>query len=371
MIPQTKSINLASNPQGGERRFDFEEGEAVLSTNVAKSNSAASDLTTSALMKCQYRCARSLRWKKPVQDVMLRPITKATRLRHSIEDRVYRPYKLDQVEINERGKKRLVRPQTFRDRTIQTWLCQEYLTPLAKAQMISDSYACLEGRGLDYAIDRVGQMIARAPMTAWVGQFDFKGYFASIDHALLVKKLLSYTDDELLRYLISTILSENIASERDGVGLELGACTSQVSATMFPDDVDRAALSTPGCIGYGRYMDDGIVIAKDRKSLERCMKAIRTTASKLKLTINESKTHINRINHPIVFCKHRFVKVDCGVEHYVRAPQINHMRRHIRKVRRKSARSPTCIDLVSIFASYKGYLQRDNRDLLHFLEATE
>ena len=358
---------LTASNSYSERRFEIVEGEGALSALSAKQTSAASDLTTSALMQCQRRCARNLRWKRPVQEMLLRPITKATKLRHSIEQRAYVPQKLEQVPVNERGKKRLVRPQTMPDRTVQTWLTQNFLTPLALKRMIPDSYACIKGRGLDYALDRVEAMLARAPMDAWVGQFDFKSYFASIEHRLLIEMLLSQSPNPLTDYLIKTIFSNNVVEE-NGVGLELGACTSQIGATMFPDAVDRAALTSPGCIGYGRYMDDGLVVATSKSAVVCAMDRIRAAAAKLHLTINEKKTHYNRITHPIVFCKHRFIKTERGVERTVRSEQIRYMRHHVKNIRRRSTRMKKPIDMTPVLASYFGYLSRSTENLLYLLD---
>lgn len=358
---------MTSNSTRSESLLDHKEGEAVLSESPAKQDSVVSGLTTSSLMKCQRICARGLRWKKPIQDRLLRPITGATKLRHHIENRTYKPRKLDQVLISEHGKPRLIRPQTITDRTIQTWLTINYLIPLSYKHMIKDSYACLKGRGLDCALNRVQEMMTKAPMDAWIGQFDFKGYFASIDHKLVIETLTSRTNNELIKYLLTTILSGNMVDDKSGVGLELGACTSQISATMFPDYVDRTAMNTPGCLGYGRYMDDGFFIAESREAAMRIMDNVRCAAGKLNLTINEKKTHINRITHPVVFCKHRFEKSTEGVRRHIRSPQRKIAMRHIKRVRRLSNRTQKTIDMSSVYASYRGYLNRDSDDLLYLL----
>ena len=323
-------------------------------------------------MKCEKICARGVSWKKPVQDTILRPITAATRLKREVESHEYTPIKLPQIIIKERGKERLIRPQTMKDRTLQTWLCKNFLTDTIMKNTIQNNFACLPGRGLDAALNWLENAMNKAEMTDWVWQSDFSGFFASIPQITSEEQLNNYTDDSLIKYLIHEVIRANVIDDKDKnnlIGLELGAPSSQNIAAFYPDPLDRAIIADPDCKDYGRYMDDVIVIANSKEACERQQEIFFDYSKKLGLKVNEKKTHMNKIIHPVVFCKHRFTKTRDGVIREIRMQQANRMIRHVKNVHRIAENNPS-VNFDCVVASCRGYLQRDGGKLLRLLDGT-
>ena len=88
---------------------------------------------------------------------------------------------------------------------------------------------------------------------------------------------------------------------------------------------------------------------------------------KLGLKVNEKKTHMNKITHPVVFCKHRFTKTRDGVIREIRMQQANRMIRHVKNVHRIAENNPS-VNFDCVVASCRGYLQRDGGKLLRLLD---
>ena len=80
------------------------------------------------------------------------------------------------------------------------------------------------------------------------------GYFASIDHALLMARLVRLFKGDPFLALLQRILSAGAVAP--GQGLPIGALTSQHFANHFLGTADRLLEAWPGVHEPVRYMDD-------------------------------------------------------------------------------------------------------------------
>jgi retron-type reverse transcriptase len=311
------------------------------------------------LMEAARKCYKGVSWKNQPQRFMNSRLTSVYKLYIELRQRTWKPQKVPSFNIIERGKPRRVKSVAYKDRVAQRCFCDNVLIPLIEKEIIKDTSACIKGRGLDYAYDRLASYLLNAPVDAWIIQYDFSSYFSSINQDKLLNQLRHIIkDDELFRFI-------SIVVHDDKCGLELGNHVSQICAVLYPTALDRAIQKVPGCIGYHRYMDDGIIICT-KDSAAQIMHTLEQEASKLDLKLNKDKTTLNKVTKSFSFCKMRFTKKPNRIKRNLMKRQTKRTCRHIRKVADKSEYYG--IDIIPVEASCRGYVNRGDADLTHIIE---
>lgn len=301
------------------------------------------------------RCARGVSWKGQVQRFMADRLCQCVKLRDEVLAGTWRPREVEAFTLSERGKIRRVMPVAMRDRVVEWVLCYFVLVPLILKLVIEDCSACLEGRGIDYAVERVRGYLEEAPPGAWVFQFDFHDYFHSIRRADLIARLRRYLIEPFVLLVTLSIGGDF------GTGLELGSYVCQVLAVWYPTPLDHLIQSLPGLVGYHRYMDDGVAIFETRAQALNAMSLFAQSAAAMGLAMNPRKTHCNRATTPFVFCKRRFTKRSDGVRVNIRKEQTHRLVRHDRRVVERAGDHE--IDLLPIHDSSAGYFDSGDATL--------
>lgn len=310
-------------------------------------------------MASAKQCCRGVLWKGQVQRFRADRLCECVRLRDEVLSGTWRPRPVVPFTLLERGKIRTVMPVNMRDRVVEWCLCAFILLPLILSLVIEDCSACLKGRGLEYATSRVRVYLERAPSGAWVFQFDFHDYFHSIRRADLIARLGRYLPGVVIQLVALSIGGDS------GIGLELGSYVCQILAVWYPTPLDHLILSLPGCVGYHRYMDDGVAIFETKAQALNARRLFIQSAKAMGLTMNPHKTLCNRATTPFVFCKTRFTKRRDGVRVNVRKRQTHRLIRHTRRVVHRA--EDVEIDLGALYGSCLGYLRRGDVDLTHLL----
>jgi RNA-directed DNA polymerase len=89
-----------------------------------------------------------------------------------------------------------------------------------------------------------------------------------------------------------------------GVGLPVGALTSQLAANIMLNRLDHIAKDDMGIQFYVRYMDDFIAIMPDKASAQKAMRELGEAVNGLALSLNP-KTAIHPWQRGIDFCGYR------------------------------------------------------------------
>lgn len=309
------------------------------------------------LLYAADECYKGVKWKRQPQKYMNNKLTNTRKLQKELFNGTYKLSSVKKFVVNERGKIRYISPVAFRDRVAQRCLCDNLLTPIISSQVISDCSACLKGRGLSYAHKRVLELAEETSLDSWVLQFDFHDYFHNIDRNILLSMLNEIILDKRILKFINTVIS---TSEN---GLELGSHVSQLLAAYYPTKLDKNLKGYKGVTGYHRYMDDGIVFCKTKEDVLKAKEILIQEAQSLNIILNDKKVYYNKITHPFVFCKIRFTKqLDGSVRKNVRKPQTRYSMQHIKRVKNKA--KYVDIDLVPVKASFYGYIQRGDANLI-------
>lgn len=147
-------------------------------------------------------------------------------------------------------KRRIITAPGFADRVLH-----HAILNLAEARfekMLVDScYACRPGKGVHAAALAVQSNLRRWP---WLVKVDVDAYFPTIDHRLLRELLAGRFKGQEFLDLLGRILDAGAVAE--GIGLPIGALTSQHFANAYLDLADRYLLEQDRVMAHVRYMDD-------------------------------------------------------------------------------------------------------------------
>lgn len=217
-----------------------------------------------------------------------------------IVQRRYRPKKGICFMVH-KPVKREIFAADFRDRVIHH-LIYNYIAPLFEKSFINDSYSCRKGKGTHYAIKRMDHFIRSCSHNystdCYILKLDIKGYFMSMDRKLLFETVKSRLfkhknaldfDLPMVMYLLEQIMfndpvsncfvkgkrsdwqglprSKSLFHAPPGKGLPIGNLTSQLFGNVYLNAFDHYIKRELGIKYYGRYVDDFVLIHKDKHFL--------------------------------------------------------------------------------------------------------
>lgn len=179
------------------------------------------------------------------------------------------------------------------------------IEPLFERRFIHDSYACRRGKGTHAAVRRT-QSFLRGAVRTWpqpyIVKVDVKSYFASIDHDVLMERISRVIRDQATLHLLRTIFAGY--GFDGGVGLPVGALTSQLAANIMLDAVDHAVKDDLGVRYCVRYMDDMVAVVEDKESAKALLNKIEGLLASMRLRINP-KSGIHPVSRGVDFCGYR------------------------------------------------------------------
>lgn len=226
----------------------------------------------------------------------------------------------------------------FRDRIVHHILINRINSCLEK-YFIRDSFACRKNKGTFHAIKRLEHFIksetSNGKSQAYVLKLDIKGFFMNIDKSLLYARLSSFLDEKYLpfikcgdisveKYLLHEIIFNNpskncvrrsplcewnelpsdksLFTAKEGCGLPIGNLTSQVFANFYLSALDHFAKHTLGLKCYVRYVDDFVIVHKDKKFLRKLIPVLRRFLSdELRLCLHPKKIYLQPCSNGVQF----------------------------------------------------------------------
>ncbi|NYT68819.1 retron-type reverse transcriptase [Pusillimonas noertemannii] len=188
-------------------------------------------------------------------------------------------------------KQRNIQAPPFKDRIVHHALFS-VVEPLFEKRFINHSYACRHDKGAQRAVFALQKMLREAQRRyehPYVIKADISKYFASIDHAILfraIEKVISCRDTLNLWRTITAAYGHD-----DGVGLPVGALTSQLSANIMLDQLDHTVTDYAGIGMYVRYMDDFIIVAPNKRAAEMILIFVADEVEALNLRLNPKTSY--------------------------------------------------------------------------------
>jgi retron-type reverse transcriptase len=267
------------------------------------------------LYKAHISSRRGKRGKSEVISFELDLARNITTLHRELTDKTYRMSGYYHFTVSE-PKTREIYAAYYPDRVVLHCVCDEVLTPLLQKRVIYDNAACQIGKGTHFAIDRLTKFLREHYSShgakGYVLKCDVAKYFASVNHAVLKAQMEKIVADRDIRDMLFRYIDSYETEGRPGVGVPLGNQTSQWFGVYYMDTVDRLIKEKLKIKHYIRYMDDLVLIHRDKAYLSDCLAQIRgQIEDKLKLELN-GKTQIFPLRGGIEFLGWRFYLTETG-----------------------------------------------------------
>jgi retron-type reverse transcriptase len=202
-------------------------------------------------------------------------------------------------------KLRSIQAPPFQDRVLHHALVR-VIEPIFEPRFIADSFACRTGKGTQAAVARV-QHFLRLARRRWgdgvyVIKADISKYFASIRHDILMTEIGRVIGDDEVLWLWEQILLGY--GHENGVGIPVGALTSQLGANIMLNRLDHIAKDDLGLKHYVRYMDDFVAVLPNKAEAQRALRELGDAVNGLALSLNP-KTAIHPWQRGVDFCGYR------------------------------------------------------------------
>jgi hypothetical protein len=165
-------------------------------------------------------------------------------------------------------KPRQITAPCFADRVVHHAM-MAHMGPVFERSWSGASYACRAGRGTHAAVARVQHLLRRR---SWVVHVDVRACFGTLRHDVVDDVIRRRFKAPSLIALCRRVLAS--APTAAGVGLPIGALTSQYFANAVLDRADR--FLAPRARGHVRYMDDFVWFADSRGEAQRGLQELGT-----------------------------------------------------------------------------------------------
>lgn len=256
-------------------------------------------------------CCKGVRWKASTQRYISNSLYNITLTRNHLMNSTYRSKGLHHFNIWEGGKPKEITSVHISERVVHRALCDYCLTPLLRNSFIYDNAACLSGKGIHFAINRLKCHLQRHyrkyGTEGYVLTFDFVKFFARMDRDIVIRNLEDKGLDERLIFIV-----KDLADQFGEKGFGLGSQISQISALNYPNKIDHYIKEVLKIKGYGRYMDDAYLIHPSKEYLQECLNKIKEICSAVGLELHPRKTRIVKLSKGMKFLKHRFNLLSTG-----------------------------------------------------------
>jgi len=224
------------------------------------------------------------------------PEANLNRIRESLVQKTFQPSAYKTKMIYE-PKKRLIYILPFDPDRIVHHALMQVIEPIWIKLFISDSYACIRGRGLHAGSQRTMEFVRR---NRYCLKLDISKFYPSVDHAIMfeiIKRKIKCPDTlDLFKKIIFSV--------PDGKNVPIGNYTSQWMGNLYMTEVDMFVKNMLHIRDYVRYCDDFLLFGDDKALLGRAAKAIEQFIAD-RLALKLSKCDLFPVSRGVDFLGYR------------------------------------------------------------------
>lgn len=199
-------------------------------------------------------------------------------------------------------KERLIHAACFEDRVFNHAFMNLAGFTLEKA-MTPYSYACRPDMGVHRAIQKVQQHLRQY---AFYVKVDIAGYFASINHVLLMNVLQRKCKGAECHAQLQRVL--DCFEKETGRGLPIGSLTSQYFANYYLDGLDRMLADHSLVRAQVRYMDDIIWWCDTRQQARKMLDIVREWLCTKRDLVLKPDVQIQLSKQGVSYCGFRILR---------------------------------------------------------------
>lgn len=287
-------------------------------------------------------------------------------------------------------KYRIIMDMNMEDKIINHLVSKYILSRVFENKYTDGMVATRVGRGTSYGIKLLKKYLNKLKNdNFYVLKLDVKKYFYSMDHAVL-KRILhdnikdkdsidilnaiidltnySYVNERIKKVKgerINSIKNKRIIFEINEIplynydkGCSIGNQTSQSFGLIYLYEFNYFLKERLHLKYVINYMDDFVILHKDKDYLQRCLIIIENELLKYKLELHKKKTKIEPIKNGIDFLGYGFYIKNNKIIIKVRDRNINNFRKkvsNLKLLREKNVISNK--EYFDLLSSYKGLLK--------------
>ena len=303
------------------------------------------DLLYDAMLKCK----RNVMWKPSVKRFVLKGIKNIGKLKKELLNGTYRPRPPKTMMVYY-PKRRRIFANSFRDRIVQTYLVDNFCTPLIGKSFVYGNVASQKGKGTDKALELAEKYLWREYCSNgtdyYILQIDIKKYYESIP----LKGALELFREKLPHAVYKIV--ELILKSQYQNGFFAGSQIIQFLGVSYLNKLDHFIKEELQIKSYIRYQDDFFLLCYDRDYLTFCLEEIKKELAGLGLMVNEKKTKITKITEGFRFLGFDWhISPQGNIYKFTNPQRIKHERYLIRKLSKLLAKEELLIQMQS-FLSY-------------------
>ena len=256
------------------------------------------------------------------------------------------------------------------DRVVQT-ATRMVVEPIFEQEFAPQSYGFRPGRSCKDALRRVEALLKSGH--GHVVDIDIKGFFDSIPHDRLMKRVEEHIADGRVLGLIEGFLKAKVLDEgrewEPTEGTPQGGVISPLLANIYLNPLDWLMVNS----GWQmvRYADDMVVLCRDAETAREALEAIRQWMMQMGLTLHPDKTRTVDMNQPrgyFDFLGYRFWKsLDGTIKRLVRPKSERNIKQKIKPLTKRAngySMDALVRKLNPILKGWFGYFQHAQRQNL-------
>jgi len=318
-----------------------------------------------ALWESMLKCRRGVMWKGSTASFVLNGAESVSRLCCELHDGTYRPRPVSRFTVTS-PKRREIVGIAFRDRVYQRSLNDNAVYPCMAKNWIYDNYACQDGKGTDFARERMKCFMEREFREngpgGWVLSVDIRGYYPNMRHDIAEACFERHLPPWAYAMVVGVLRSQYSGD----VGYNPGSQIVQIAGVSLLADVDRFCKEELMCRGYGRYMDDIRVVHRSKAYLEYVCGQIASKVGLLGYELHPSKTVIRPLTerNPFLGFDYRLTRTGKALM-TLRPESVKRMRRRVSRLmalEARGARPPGTCD--EAYAGWRAHAAKGDSRLL-------